>query len=209
MTVDQAVDDAGLWLSLGDLAARKGVSKQAVSKNLKDWKARGVVVSTRTEGRALLVNVAEYDRARGEVGHVVRDQEPEEPAPSSPRGTGKDPVFAVEQAREKAYAADLKKLELGERTRKLVPIDAAIDEARTVVAPLVLILDRLPSRADDIATALAEDGTQGVRRVLKTIAMDLRNEMSAALAKLLASLTEAPRRPLADFHPIPGEPDPS
>jgi biotin operon repressor len=205
--VDDPVDASGLWLSLGDLAAARGVSKQAISKNLKDWAGRGIVVATRMAGRSLLVNVAQYDRARGEVGHTVRDQQPGEELPAPRGGTASnDPVFAREQAREKAYAADLKKLDLGERSRSLVPLDRAIDEAKTVIAPLVLVLDRLPGRAEDLAAAVAEGGSQAARLLLKQIVVEIRNSMADAMSKLVATLNEQPRRPIGDFHPSDGAP---
>lgn len=196
---DQSVND-GLWLSLTELAQLRGVSKPAISQNLKNWKARGVDVATRMEGRTLLINVAEYDTARGEVGHSAFTQEPErEETKGSPPPS--DPVFAREQAREKGYAADLKKLQLGRELSTTVATDRAEDELARVFEPIIKAIDRLPSRADDLAAAIASNGAAGVRAELKVVAADLRNEIAAGLEDLLATLRAEPRRPLTDFDP--------
>lgn len=53
------------WLSVSDLAAARLISKQAVSKRLKTFAPSGKV-ETRRQGREILVNVAQYDRAAGQ-----------------------------------------------------------------------------------------------------------------------------------------------
>lgn len=201
---DQSVND-GLWLSLTELAQLRGVSKPAISQNLKNWKARGVEVATRMEGRALLINVAHYDMARGEAGNVAFAQEPEAVEPKLP-GASTDPVFAREQAREKGYAADLKKLQLGRELQTTVAIDRAEDDIARLLEPIVKAIDRLPSRADDLAAAIANGGAAGVRNELKVVAADLRNDVAAAMEQLLAEMRAEPRRSLADFEPIPSTP---
>lgn len=195
---DQTVND-GLWLSLTDLAQARGVSKPAISQNLRKWKERGVAIPTRMEGRTLLINVAAYDAARGEVGSAAYAQEPEkdEPAPK----TGTDPVFAREQAREKAYSADMKKLALAREMRTMVPVDTADDELARVAEPIIKAIDRLPAMSDDIAAAISQNGVQGVRAALKAVAADLRNQVADGLASLVAELRAEPRRSLDSFDP--------
>ncbi|WP_454683984.1 hypothetical protein [Ancylobacter moscoviensis] len=195
---DQSVND-GLWLSLTDLAQARGVSKPAISQNLRKWKERGVDIPTRMEGRTLLINVAAYDAARGEVGNPAYGQEPERDEPPVKPGT--DPVFAREQAREKAYSADMKKLQLARELRTTVAIDRLEDDLARVMEPVVKAIDRLPGIAEDVAAAISQNGVQGVRAALKTAAADLRNQIADGLAKLAADLGSGQRRSLDDFDP--------
>lgn len=195
---DQSVND-GLWLSLTDLAQARGVSKPAISQNLRKWKDRGVTIPTRMEGRTLLINVAAYDAARGEVGNPAYGQEPERDEPGTKPGT--DPVFSREQAREKAYSADMKKLQLARELRTTVAIDRLEDEIARVLEPIVKAIDRLPGMAEDVAAAISQNGVQGVRVALKTAATDLRNQVADGLAGLASELRAEPRRGLDDFDP--------
>ncbi|MDF2621415.1 MAG: putative phage terminase large subunit [Xanthobacteraceae bacterium] len=195
---DQSVND-GLWLSLTDLAQARGVSKPAISQNLRKWKDRGVTIPTRMEGRTLLINVAAYDAARGEVGNPAYGQEPERDEPGTKPGT--DPVFSREQAREKAYSADMKKLQLARELRTTVAIDRLEDEITRVLEPIVKAIDRLPGMAEDVAAAISQNGVQGVRVALKTAATDLRNQVADGLAALASELRAEPRRGLDDFDP--------
>lgn len=203
---DQSVND-GLWLSLTDLASARRVSKPAISQNLKKWKERGVDVATRMEGRTLLINVAAYDAARGEVGSAAYGQEPERDEPAAKSGT--DPVFAREQAREKAYSADMKKLQLARELRTTVPIDRLDDELARVVEPVIKAIDRLPGMAEDIVAAISQNGVQGVRAALKVAATDLRNQIADGLSSLAGDLRAEPRRTLDDFDPTGATEPPS
>ena len=196
---DEPLNAAGFWLSMTDLAKARGVSKPAISQNLRDWRGRGIMVATRKEGRQLLINVAEYDQARGEVGNQAYAQEPERE--DAPRAPSADPVFSREQAREKGYAADLRKLQLAKELRVTVPVDRAEDELARVAEPIIKAIDRLPSRADDIASAIARDGVQGVRNELKVVAAELRNLIADGLHALTVELRGEPPRALSDFDP--------
>jgi biotin operon repressor len=196
---EQSLNADGFWLSMTDLAKARGVSKPAISQNLRDWRSRGIEVSTRKDGRQLLINVAEYDAARGEVGNQSYTQEAERDEPQSKVST--DPVFAREQAREKGYSADLKKLSLAKELRSTVAIDRAEDELAKVAEPIIKAIDRLPTMADEVAAAISRDGVQGVRNELKIVAAELRNLIADGLTKLVADLRSEPRRALADFDP--------
>lgn len=193
MLTDMAseVNDAGgsgLWLSVTDLAKAKGVSKPAISKAVKRWNASGVAVSTRKEGRELLVNVAEYDRARGQFGDLGREQ-----GESTKRGiplADAAPTYTHEQARKMAYEADLARLKLNERLNELVPVKS-LEEATTEFGEtLVRTLDRVPSRAEE-ATAASKDGVAGMRAFLKTLVRDIRLSLADELSKVTVSAMQS------------------
>lgn len=178
----------GLWLSVSQLAAERGVSKQAVSKNIKRWAANGTPVTARRSGRSLIVNVAEYDRLKGEVGDQAHELAVETKKAEA-RST--DPTYGREQARRAAYEADLKRLDLEERLGKLVPVEALEQASIACAESLVRVFDQVVTRAEEVAAAVAKDGITGARATLRMIIRDLRARAAEEFAKLPA-LSMAP-----------------
>lgn len=198
----------GLWLSISDLAARKGVAKQTIAERVTRFEAQGLLTSRPGRGRAKLVNLAEYDRVAGETTDLGREQgaatrRGATAAPSAwpPTSTGTDPVYTQEQARKMAYSADREKIALGEDLERLVPVDLLRDEVLSVFAPIVARLDRLDGRADEVAAAVARDGGAGARAWLKAFKVELRNHIADGFAAVLAKVLSEPARPLDDFDP--------
>jgi biotin operon repressor len=66
--------DGGLWISARELAAERGISRAAVTQNLRRWAERGAPVATKWRGRVLLVNAREYDTRHRTVADQVRVQ---------------------------------------------------------------------------------------------------------------------------------------
>lgn len=164
------------------LAKAKGVSKQAVSKNLERWAAAGRPVATRKDGRSVLVNVAEYDTAKAEVGdpvHLLTEERKREPG-----NEPSDPTLAREQARRAGYDADLKFIEREKQLGRLVEIAELERAAIDCGEAMVRVLDQLATRAEEVAAAVAKDGVIGARAVLKAIAKDVRTRAAQEFAKL-------------------------
>lgn len=174
----------GLWLTVTELAERLGLDKSAVSKRLRRLADTGVAISTMPgKGRELLVNVAEYERAVGTDGDQARRL--------ASKGAADEPEslsasYSREQAREKSFSADLKRLDLEERLGKLLPVDQVAAAATRVGEVLVRAIEQVPGRADDCAAAVLKDGAQGARSVLKSVARDLREDLAKALDELAA-----------------------
>ena len=61
------------------------------------------------------------------------------------------------------------------------------------------VIDQLPSAADQLAAALARDGTRGLQIALKAIAVEWRNRLADQMAQLAAGApvedTEEPAEP--------------
>jgi DNA-binding MarR family transcriptional regulator len=184
---------AGLVLTIADIARRKGVSKQAVSKRVARLEAIGALTTHPGPRGTVLVSLAEYDRAVGETSELAYAQAPAKPADA-------EHVYTREQAREKAYKADLAKLDLDERLGKLVAVEALASAAGAVAEAMVRAIDQMPGRADDLAAAVGKDGTTGARAALKTIARELRETLARELARLadIGQSNQAGRAPRAD-----------
>ena len=175
-------EPAGLWMSVSELAKAKGVSRQSMHERVARLEQQGAVTLKAGQGRARLINVAEFDRAAGESFDAVRSLNGTGVATTlASRVDGADPVLAREQARRAAYDADLKQLDLEERLGKLIPVEEVEQAMTTCAETMVRGIEQLPGRADDLAAAVARDGAAGARAALKVIARELRESLARAL----------------------------
>jgi len=182
----------GFWLSISDLAKHKGLSKQSLAERVVRFEAAGKLTTRPGPGRSKLVNVAEFDRAAGEIGDLAREQgaatrrgaaSPPAPAAFAPPVDPDAPVYTVEQARNMAYKAELARLDLEERQGKIVSVETVRAAAMRAGEEIVRVLERLPQAADELAVALTKEGSHGVRLALKQIGLSLRNDIAAALSE--------------------------
>ncbi len=183
---EPAADDlfAGVWITVADLARRKGITRQSVSERVKRLAADGLL-NVRQEGRSKLINLAQYDRAVGDVGDPAKEAGRDtKAADADPSVDPKNSAYRDATTRDRQYSADLKYLELQERLGKLVPL-AQIEEAAIRAAEATIkIVDRLPSRSDDLASAVARDGGAGARAVMKEITREMRQAIADAMSIL-------------------------
>lgn len=180
--------EAGLWLTISDIAEKKGKSRQAISKRVKSLVEDGKLETRDGPNGTKLVNLAAYDDAVGDVGDPAKEQAAETAqefnAPDAPLESNR---FRDAAAREKEYNADIKFLELGRQLKTLVPV-ADVDAAATKIAEtMVPIIDRLAMEADRVHIASTKDGTAGVRAALKQIAREQRLALADALTSLGAT----------------------
>ncbi len=81
---------------------------------------------------------------------------------AEPNGRG----LAFEQARRVGYQAELARLDLEERTRKLLPVAEVRDATTACAERLVHSWEQLSLRAEENAAAVAKDGVAGARSFL-------------------------------------------
>lgn len=181
-------------MSLSDLARERGVSKQVISKNLQRWADAGRAVPTRKEGKSLLVKVAEYDAARGEIGDLARqagEATKKGAAPDDlPTADPDAPVYTREQARAKQYEADIKEIELAKLRGELVEVVQLRDAATDAAEAMLRAIDQVPSRAEEIAAA-AKIPVAQARQFLKSVTRDLRQRATDVFAGLAAKAMSA------------------
>jgi len=192
----------GLWLSISDLAAEKGLGKAAVSERISRLEAQGLLRTRAGKGRVKLVNVAAYEDAVGQTIDLARHQGQNTrkggvPLTSAPG----DPVYTAEQARRMAYQADREKIALGRDLDLLVPVDQLASDATRIFSAMILRLDRLEGRAEALALAVGQGGTMGARSFLKGLKVEIRNQIADSLQDLVAEVTGEALRPLAEFEP--------
>lgn len=176
----------GLWLSVSELARERGISKVAVSQQLSRWAAKGVAVATRRSGRIMLVNVAEFDTARGAAGDQARQQGAQTKRNTQTGRGPADPVYSHEQARRAAYEADLKRLELEEKLGQLIRVDDLERACASCAEAMVRAVERSAFRADELAGAMMTGDRPAARAFLKALIHDLRQQLADEIAKLPA-----------------------
>lgn len=202
----------GLWLSISDLARLRGITKGPLSRRVKRLEEGGFIATKTGERGAKLINVAEFDRAAERTIDAVRAQngrrarkrlvlvvddaaDADKTHAPSVGDDGDDdfsPVLAKEQARKVAYQADLAKLQRDEKLGKLLPIEKIADAAASCADALNRVIDQLPARADEIASAVAKEGEAGARAFLRSVARDMRERMADEMQRLAAMSGEAP-----------------
>lgn len=174
----------GLWLSISEIARLKGKSRQATAKRIASLAANGLLDIRPGENGTKLVNLAQFDRAVGEVGDAIKEGAAETRAEIEAADAPTSPALRDHQARAAQYAADLKFLDLEERLGRLVPVIEVEDAAAKCAEATVRIIDRLPTYADSIASAVGKDGPAGARAKLKEIARELRSGIAEAHGEL-------------------------
>ncbi|MBR0752931.1 hypothetical protein JQ604_12115 [Bradyrhizobium jicamae] len=179
--------DDGLWLSVSEIAARKGVSKQAISARAAPLIAGGRLMVRPGKGNAKLINLAQYDTLIGQVGNAAREAGASTAnAGASSRGArGGDTRFRDEQAREKAYAADLKWIELEQARGNLVPTHDIDEVAEETGRRILDVLESLPGHAEDLTGIAARDGWHGLHQALKQIVRGQREAISQSMKEMV------------------------
>jgi hypothetical protein len=179
----------GVWLSVSDLAAQRGISKQAVSKRLKALSGR---VGTKQEGSRLLVNKVEFDKITGadtdpaqqlrnryleEVPTASAVQQSDLPLQPKPRGVSEmaSQAFSVNRAKRESYDAELSRIELEEKQGKLVPVNEVENAMVRCATAIVRVIDQMAGKSDDPV----------VRNIHKNTAQELRSTLAQEM-KLLA-----------------------
>ena len=174
--------DAGLWLSISEIARLKGRSRQAVAKRVASLVAGGLLDTRPGEAGTKLVNLAQFDRAVGDTGDAFKEGAAETRGEIESDDAPASPALRDHQARAAQYTADLKFLDLEERLGRLVPV-AEVKEASTKLGETVVrVIERLPTFAETVAAAAIKDGAQGARGALKEIARQLRTEIAEAMS---------------------------
>lgn len=173
----------GLWLSITEIADRKGVGKAWISERVKALEAEGKI-QTRRKGRAKLVNLAQYDRAVGEVGDAAKELSAETRICDDEEGVDASPKYRDHHMREKNYAADLKFLELEERLGNIVPVQWLEERANRFAETVVQIVERLPMYTDAMTAAVAKTGVAGAHAKLEEAAQQMRREIAEASKQL-------------------------
>lgn len=179
---DAGQEQGGLWMSLSSIARLKGVARQTISEKVDRLERDGKISTRRGKGKVRLANLAEYDRALGEVTDLAREQAVRTRA----EGAGASPTnssYVAQQTRRARYAADLAELELKQRLGETVPVAEVVAAVELWGQRQVEIMDAAVRRASN-----ADE-----RAMLKRFVHDLRVRMAEAANEFVAGVTRQPK----------------
>lgn len=178
------VPDAA-YMSVSKIAERDGVTKGAISKQVAKYADTGLDVRRDIGGRIVAVNVVHFDELRGQYGNAIRRQAPDRPT------TPEAPKESLEEAQRLKAWQDVERgrLRANEETGKLMRVDRVIAATEQIAVEIGIVLDRLPTFADEISLAVSQEGAHGARTALKKLAHRLRETISG---KFHAMMSEAP-----------------
>ncbi|MCH4560346.1 MarR family transcriptional regulator [Mesorhizobium jarvisii] len=178
-------EESGLWLTLAEVARRRGVSRAAISKRVKRLVAQGSIQTRPGPGDSVLVELAAFDLATNETTPI---DEPAQAVTQHFRRSSKPQGPAADKVR---YEAQLRRLDYEERVKKLVPIKHVEDAMVRAGEVIVRAID-LSNFAGDLMAA-AREGEPAVRRKLREIGDRIRRQAAEALV-LLATEGKAQER---------------
>ena len=177
--VDVPASD-GVWMSITDVAKKRGISKQAVSKQLQRYEGTQHQVSTRKSGRTKLVNIVEFDRARDALDDPSKLLDVEQPKKDAGDGG-----YKKHRTDREGYQAELARLELEERQGKLRHIDEIEDGLAKIGVELSQSFGMMITWADELSSAANKGGVDAVRAVLKKKARELAHKSADRLASVV------------------------
>lgn len=170
-------------MTIGELAAREGVTKQAVSKTVKRLiEQHRLAVERDARGRVAKVDRESFDRLRHIHGDSTKRHEP---AP--------DPIVmptnaTLDGARRQQIveATRLTRLRLNAEAEALVRVDRVEEAASRLAEEIARQVDILPF-LDDLIAAYQREDMHGVRMAAKRA----NEQMRARIAEACATLAQA------------------
>ncbi|MBY2918877.1 MULTISPECIES: winged helix-turn-helix domain-containing protein [Rhizobium] len=181
----------GVWLTIAELAKRKGISRQSASERINRLEQDGLI-ATRRDGRSRLVELATFDRAVGQTGNAFREQGAE-----TKRETTEPPTAALRDAQTQRaqYESKLKALDYAERTGQLVPIKGDHGVETALVKATEVIIRELGAPLNWVSEILdtVRDGEPALRRLLRKKIHKQREVIAARLTAVAGEAAEAER----------------
>jgi len=183
-----------MW-SLGQIADRDGVSKPAISKQIK--KLIEAKPETPAEldglGRVLRISLAHYDEYRQRFVNPAKATAPIrsiETASSSAPAIPPGDTFDEARRQSEWLKVGRERIRHQEEIGQLIRKDRLSDAVKVAGTEIKTVVNRLQNKADDLALAVSREGVHGVRVLLRKIAFDLGNEIADKLGVIAEAAPE-------------------
>lgn len=171
--------DGAIWVTLAELAKRKGVTRPTIGEKVKRLRDKGLL-ETRKQGRNVLVNAAAYDLAVGEAGDAVK----ETAAATVAQAQTKSPALRDAQTDLAMYNAELARMKVEQRAGKLIDASDLADALSLIFSAAAGVVHDLGSYSDRIKKAHEENPFNGMSKELKKIA----NELSLLISEKISEI---------------------
>lgn len=174
-----------VWLPLKAIAARDGVSRQAISKQVARLiEQHSLEVQRDGRGRVGAINIVHYDDLRRRFGDSAKIREVD-PGPSI-SDPSEDATLDGARRIKLVHETVLIRLRLKEESGDLVRMDSLTAATDRLVEEFIRIVDLL-QHADQIAAAVQRGGLHELRILLKR----LNHETRAAIAESFTALARS------------------
>lgn len=174
--VNAAALPPALMMTIGELAAREGVTSAAVSRSVKRLSTKkGLQVTRDGEGRVTGVNVAHFDQLKGKYADPAHAQQAKAKKAKEPTS------YEDARTRQALYDGELTRLKLAQMKGELVP---AADVAHAMTAAghqIGNVIDNLAGSVDELAAAYTTGGLQALRVKLKELVHKARCDIADVL----------------------------
>jgi len=170
-------DENGLWLTLAEVARRRGVSRAPISKRVKRLEESGSIKTRPGRGGTTMVELAAFDLATNETTPLDEDQ------PARKTHSQRSPKPQGPAADKVRYEAALRRLDYEERIQNLLPIKHVEDAMCRAGEGIVRAIEQLPNFTAELMAATRE-GEPAVRRKLREIKDRIRRQAADALTLL-------------------------
>lgn len=192
-------DQTTVMATPAEVAARDGVTKQAVTKLVRRLvEEHGLPVARDARDRITRFSLAHYDHYRSQFASSEKvaaarggDAAPDVPAGISAGSRPDSSTSRDEALRQEAWLkVTREKLRRQEEIGQLVRADR-LREALTVSGrEIQSMVTRLQNKADDMALAVSREGAHGLRVLLREIAFELNSEIADRLATIVDQAVE-------------------
>lgn len=179
------------------VAARDGVTKQAVTKTVRQLVAtHGLPVERDGRGRVTRFSLAHYDHIRGqfvssERTAAARSGSPGRPASPADPGPATNVQSRDEALRQEAWLkVGREKLRRQEEVGQLIRADRTRQALTACGREIQSLVARLPNRADDLALVVSREGVHGLRMALRRLAGEVNGEIADRLEAIFEDAPE-------------------
>ncbi|MES0049259.1 hypothetical protein [Mesorhizobium sp. M0053] len=173
-----------------DVAARDGITKQAVTKLVRRLvEEHGLPVERDGRDRIMRFSLAHYDHYRGEFASSEKIAAARKDPPSSqPENSSTSRDEALRQ--EAWLKVGREKLRRQEHIGQLVRADRMREALIVCGREIQSSIARLQNKADDMAMAVSREGSHGLRVLLRDIAFEMNSEIAERLAGIVENAAE-------------------
>ena len=182
-------------MTQAEYARHRGVSRVAITKLVQNGRIPASAFTVDPKDNKRKIDPAAADHALGETRQrILLSADPDDDGGDEGGAGGVDPTFGsnagtrspqsdgiarLTQARTatEIYRARTAELDYDQKVGKLLAVEDVTRSMEKCAAVIVRELEQLPNFADEIAAAIARDGLQGARIVLKNISRNVRTAL--------------------------------
>jgi biotin operon repressor len=167
-------------LTAAGLARQLDISRQAVSRRIKQLIKVGLTVERNAKNHVILVNVDDFTR----LARVTADPSKKQARARRPDPDPEIAAYNVALAKKTAADAARSELKLEQERGRLLRADDVAEAAAHCAARIVTFLERPIHQADHITTLATTAGSNAVRRHLREVVREQREAIANALDDL-------------------------